>query len=128
MEKSWVAGALALGLAFAPAAQAQQAGPGAVDAPPVKMEVVAKDFTLTPDRVVVSRNQNIDLTLINEGAVEHNLVLKLPSAEVKYAEPVGPGGRRTLSFRAPEQPGTYEIYCPMGNHRDRGMTASLVVR
>jgi uncharacterized cupredoxin-like copper-binding protein len=121
---------LALGIALAAPtpAFAQDGGPGSVDAPPVKMEVVAKDFTLTPDRVVVSRNQNIDLTLINEGVVEHNLVLKLPSAEVKYAEPVGPGGRRTLSFRAPEQPGTYEIYCPIGNHHGRGMTASLVVR
>jgi uncharacterized cupredoxin-like copper-binding protein len=128
MEKAWMASAFALGLAIAAPGLAQQAGPGAVDAPPVKMDVVAKDYTLTPDRVVVSRNQNIDLTLINEGAVEHNLVLKLPSAEVKYAEPVGPGGRRTLSFRAPEQAGTYEIYCPMGNHHERGMTASLVVR
>jgi uncharacterized cupredoxin-like copper-binding protein len=56
------------------------------------------------------------------------MVLKLPDAEVKFSDPVDPGGRRTLSFRAPEAPGEYEVYCPMGNHRGRGMTANLVVR
>ena len=103
-------------------------GPGSVDAPATKMELTAKDFTLNPDRIVVSRGQNVDLTMNNEGSARHGLLIKLPDAEVKFSDPVDPGGKRTLSFKAPERAGEYEIYCPMGNHRDRGMTATLVVK
>ena len=120
--------ALALVAATITCAPVAAQGPGSVDAPATKMDVTAKDFTLTPDRIVVSRGQNIDLTMTNEGTAPHSLVLKLPDAEVKFSDPVDPGGRRTLSFRAPTEPGEYEVYCPMGNHRGRGMTANLVVR
>ena len=58
------------------------------------------------------------------------LAFVIPSvlAACSGSDPVDPGGRRTLSFRAPQEPGEYEVYCPMGNHRGRGMTANLVVR
>ena len=128
MERILKLGALALGLALASPVAAQDRGPGSVDSPATKMEVTAKDFTLSPDRLVVTRSQNIDLTMINEGAASHGLVLKLPDAEVKFSDPVEPKNQRTLSFRAPDRAGEYEIYCPMGNHRERGMTATLVVR
>jgi plastocyanin len=129
MQKSVsiTAAALALVLVSSPAS-AQGQGPAALNAPPTKVDITAKDFSFDPDRIVASRGQNIDLTLKNEGAARHSVVLKLPGAEVSFADPVEPTGRRTLSFRAPEEPGEYEIYCPMGNHGERGMTATLVVR
>jgi plastocyanin len=92
------------------------------------MEVRAKDFAYHPDRLTVPRGRMVDLTMINDGPVAYSLVLKLPAAEVKFSDPVDANGRRTLSFRAPEKPGEYEIYCPIGDHRARGMTATLVVR
>jgi uncharacterized cupredoxin-like copper-binding protein len=102
--------------------------PGSVEAPPTKMEITASDFTFNPDRIVVSRGQNVDLTMANEGTVRHSLAVKLPDAEVKFADPVDPKGKRTLSFKAPDKAGEYELYCPMDNHRERGMTATLVVK
>ena len=68
--------------------------PGSVDAPATKMEITAKDFTLNPDRIAVSRGQNIDLTMSNEGSARHSLTIKLPDAEVKFSDPVEPGGKR----------------------------------
>ena len=128
MEKLISICAVTVALALGAPALAQDRGPGSVDAPPTKMEITAKDFTFNPDRLVVSRGQNVDLTMSNEGVNRHSLVVKLPDAEVKFSDPVEPNGKRTLSFRAPDRPGEYEIYCPMGNHRERGMTATLVVR
>ena len=135
MEKLVSVVAVCVALAFATPALAQEnstpapgQGPGSVDAPATKMEITAKDFTLNPDRVVVSRGQNVDLTMTNEGSTRHSLSIKLPDAEVKFSDPVDPGAKRTLSFKAPDRTGEYEIYCPMGNHRERGMTATLVVK
>ena len=121
-------GAPALAQDATPDTTAPGQSPGSVDAPPTKMEMTTKDFTINPDRIVVSRGQNIDLTVTNEGSARHSLTVKLPDAEVKFADPVDPNGKRTLSFKAPDRAGEYEIYCPMGNHRERGMTATVVVK
>jgi plastocyanin len=121
-------GSPALAQEAAPDTAAPGQSPGSVDAPPTKMEITAKDFTFNPDRIVVSRGQNIDLTMTNEGSARHSVGIKLPDAEVKFSDPVDPGSKRTLSFKAPERAGEYEIYCPMGNHRERGMSATLVVK
>ena len=121
-------GLSAVALAQEQSTPAPGQGPGSVDAPATKMEITAKDFTFNPDRIVVSRGQNVDLTMTNEGSARHSLSIKLPDAEVKFSDPVDPNGKRTLSFKAPDRAGDYEIYCPMGNHRERGMTATLVVK
>jgi len=52
-------------------------------------------------------------------------------------EIVGPGGldERTTTFRGGQsadltvtlQPGAYELLCPVGNHRQQGMTATITV-
>ncbi len=53
-------------------------------------------------------------------------------ARVNYKE----GSVRTLDlppgqsteFKAELEPGTYEIYCPVGNHREQGMRGTLTVK
>ncbi|MEU0467066.1 hypothetical protein ABZ215_23955 [Amycolatopsis sp. NPDC006131] len=52
-------------------------------------------------------------------------------------EIVGPGGldERTTTFRGGQsadltvtlQPGTYELYCPVGNHKQQGMDTTITI-
>ncbi|MFQ5855343.1 MAG: cupredoxin domain-containing protein, partial [Anaerolineae bacterium] len=51
--------------------------------------------------------------------------------EIEGVEGVGiglpPGGEGTVEF-AIDQPGTYTIFCGVGNHRAQGMVGQLIVQ
>jgi plastocyanin len=40
-------------------------------------------------------------------------------------ETIQPGGSASVTFEL--EPGTYELYCPVGNHREQGMEGTLTV-
>ncbi|HEX2097708.1 MAG TPA: plastocyanin/azurin family copper-binding protein [Rubrobacteraceae bacterium] len=39
---------------------------------------------------------------------------------------IEPGGSAELEVNL--EPGTYELYCPVGNHEERGMVGTVTVR
>lgn len=96
--------------------------------PPVRVSLEAKDFGFAPNEVVVPKERMVLLTVTNGGTMVHNVEVLLNGAKVKFENPLAPGEVQTLSFRAPQQAGRYEIYCPLEDHRARGMKAALVVR
>ena len=51
------------------------------------------------------------------GGVAHNLEVEGPKGEVELQQDIGPGESDTLTVDL-SQPGSYEMYCPVGNHRD----------
>ena len=92
------------------------------------VEVVATDFEYTPSRITVDRGQPVTVRLVNRGSSPHNIEFELPAGERELEQNVPPGGTGTLRFTAPQEPGVYEVYCPVANHKGRGMTGTLVVR
>jgi plastocyanin len=80
-----------------------------------------------PDVIRVRRGQQVEVTLLNEGPGEHSVVWLLPGGAVRPQAPLGPGQQATLVFPAPRVAGRYEFYCPVGDHRERGMRGTLVV-
>ena len=55
----------------------------------------------------------------------HALEVEGPTGEVETAD-LGPGESADLAVDLSED-GEYEIYCPVGDHRDRGMEGTIAV-
>jgi uncharacterized cupredoxin-like copper-binding protein len=107
-----------LGLAVTPA-RAQQ-----------DQEIRLGDFTIEPSSFTVAVGDTVHFNVVNQGAREHNLELELESAGVEqvfFGANLQPGQSDVAEVTF-SQPGTYELYCPVGSHRERGMIASVEVQ
>jgi uncharacterized cupredoxin-like copper-binding protein len=61
----------------------------------------------------------------NNGTVEHNFEVEGQGIEESFDTNLSPRDTQTLQLDL--EPGTYEVYCPLGNHRDQGMEIQLTV-
>jgi hypothetical protein len=61
----------------------------------------------------------------NNGTKEHGFEVEGNGIEEELDPTLQPGENGTLQVDL--QPGTYEVYCPVGNHRAEGMTMQLMV-
>ncbi|HEV2058734.1 MAG TPA: cupredoxin domain-containing protein [Solirubrobacteraceae bacterium] len=94
---------------------------GDADAP-TRLE--ATEFEFTPSEVTVERGEH-EFEIVNRGEVEHALEIHTPAGEVE-TERVAPGASATVTAKLSEA-GTYELYCPVGDHRRRGMEGTVTV-
>ena len=92
-----------------------------------EVEVVAENMSYSPNEIRATPGQQLRVTLINKGKEEHNIEFELPEGDKELESPVQPGNRATLSLQAPQKAGTYTIYCPVKNHKEKGMTGKLIV-
>jgi plastocyanin len=60
----------------------------------------------------------------NDGATTHALEIELPKGEIKTRS-LKPGD--SVQLQAPDKAGTYEMYCPIDGHKQKGMKAELTV-
>lgn len=114
--------------------------------PTAKITVNLSEFAFEPGTLTVTAGQPVELTLVNEGAVEHDFVVEVISVEdistegsmsghdmsAEHSEfdlhtATGPGETSTLRF-TPTEPGTYKIICSVPGHLDAGMTGELIVK
>jgi hypothetical protein len=63
--------------------------------------------------------------ITNEGTHEHSFEIEGQGIEEGLEPHLQPGENGTLEVDL--QPGTYEVYCPVGNHRTEGMLLNLTV-
>jgi len=100
--------------------------PLALAAPaPARVQVVAKEYSFSLSRLKVKSGPAV-VQLANFGQDPHDLRLQLRgSPHVAGIGDVAPGERADLSLRLP--PGRYSLWCSVGDHRKRGMTATLGV-
>ena len=88
--------------------------------------VVMREFEFDPANVRVSSGR-VTFTLENAGQFPHNLHIEGNgvSEDVKTDGPVAGGQSFTGAVTLPA--GTYETWCPVDAHRERGMVGSLTV-
>lgn len=121
-----------------------EGGPGAEQADTTAMDTVQAADTMAADTMAAAGEVQVSLTdfsiempetlpagpttfrVSNDGAVEHNFEVEGQGMEEELAENLAPGGTGTLQVDL--EPGTYEIYCPVGDHADRGMRMELTVQ
>ena len=94
-------------------------------APPARVQVVAREFSLALSRQRIRSGKAI-VELANFGEDAHDLRLQRVGGTIVYRWPTAqPGDAEDKALTL--APGTYRLWCSIANHRALGMTATLVV-
>ena len=80
-------------------------------------------FRYDPATLTAQVGQVINVTLDNEGVLEHNFVIQEMNVSLG---PVAGGQAASGSF-TPVTAGAYEYYCDVPGHREAGMVGTLTV-
>ena len=88
-------------------------------APPSAVSVTATDFAFSP-RALELQAGTVTMRFTNAGQDLHNWTLPGLTSVTASA-----GETKTVTFFAP--PGTYEFFCAVGSHADKGMRGTLTV-
>jgi uncharacterized cupredoxin-like copper-binding protein len=83
------------------------------------------EFKLDPSSVEVDRGGTVTLKVTNNGQVDHALEVEGQGVE-EETETIEPGETAELTVDLSKE-GSYEIYCPVDDHRDKGMEGMLTV-
>ncbi|MEX2161355.1 MAG: cupredoxin domain-containing protein [Anaerolineales bacterium] len=91
--------------------------------PTLKITLIAQDIHWNLTTINAKVGQPIEITLRNEGALDHNLVIE----EFDIDELVAPGAQAvvTLTF---DEAGTYAYICSIPGHEEAGMVGEIIVR
>jgi len=90
------------------------------------VDLTATDFKFDPSEPAVKSGE-VSFTLKNDGQTEHSLEIEdVDGEDVEIEGDVSPGSSGTLTANL--APGSYEFYCPVGNHKEMGMTGEITVK
>jgi uncharacterized cupredoxin-like copper-binding protein len=83
------------------------------------------EFKLDPSTVKVDRAGTVTFKVTNNGQIDHALEVEGQGVE-EETETIEPGETAELTVDLSKE-GSYEIYCPVDDHRDKGMEGMLTV-
>lgn len=89
------------------------------------LSVRLTDFELEPRNPRIDGPAEVRFRVRNAGTAPHGLTVVGPKEEVEI-EPLAPGGRATFTLDL-DEPGRYRWFCPVGDHRERGMRGTITV-
>jgi uncharacterized cupredoxin-like copper-binding protein len=101
-----------------PAAGAPSAGGQTVNVSETEYELDPSDPTVQAGTV--------SFKATNDGSIDHNLEVEGPQGEQELEQDLAPGESGTLTVDL-SKPGSYEFYCPVNGHRERGMEGEITV-
>jgi uncharacterized cupredoxin-like copper-binding protein len=91
----------------------------------MKVTIILKDFTITPQSITLPKTGSYTFELHNEGAQTHSLEIEGNGVEKKGPEiTFGEKGSFTVDLG---KSGKYEMYCPVDGHKGLGMTGTITV-
>ncbi len=105
-----------------PGAEAPQASPMASTGAN-RVEVTLSEFTI--DMPTELSAGMTEFVITNDGGATHGFEIEGNGIEMELENHLQGGQQGTLMVDL--KPGTYEIYCPVGNHADQGMELNLTV-
>ncbi len=83
------------------------------------------EFSLDPANITLDRPGTYVFRAVNSGDVVHALEIEGEGIE-EETEDIEPGESAELEVNL--EPGTYKLYCPVGNHEERGMVGTVTVQ
>jgi len=87
------------------------------------LDLTETEYAIKPARVEVEPGV-VEFRVSNKGGITHALEVESEALEEETEDiPAGTAAKLKVDLPA----GTYELYCPIGDHEDRGMKAELVV-
>ena len=84
------------------------------------------EFELDPASADGGAKGLVTIKVVNKGKLAHSLAVEGPNGLVELDGSLEPGDERTLEVDL-DKPGTYKMYCPLGNHEAQGMTGTITV-
>lgn len=110
----------------ATSAQSPPPAPALADQPQSQtFEVTTVDGKFEPAEIT-AKPGHIKINVTNKGTKEHGIEVEGYGVEARVAS-IAPGSSATLEVHA-STPGTYEIYCPVMGHKEKGMVGKLIVQ
>jgi uncharacterized cupredoxin-like copper-binding protein len=109
------------------ASEASTSGGAATPAtgPGGTVDLTATDFKFSPSDPTVKSGE-VTFNLKNDGQTTHSLEIEdVNGGDQELEGEVSPGSDGTLKVNLPA--GKYEFYCPVGNHKEMGMTGEITV-
>jgi uncharacterized cupredoxin-like copper-binding protein len=94
-------------------------------APQQTVKISEKEFSLSPSAVNVGRPGTVAFQVTNNGQIAHALEIEGNGVE-QETETIEPGESATISVQL-SKAGSYEMYCPIDGHEDKGMKGSIRV-
>jgi uncharacterized cupredoxin-like copper-binding protein len=88
------------------------------------VDVALSDFMIDPPTIDVEPG-SYTFHVVNDGATVHALEVEGPDGEVE-TEQLEPGESADLDVDLQEN-GEFEMYCPVGDHKSRGMEGTIAV-
>jgi plastocyanin len=93
--------------------------------PVVATQAVSEtEFKLTPPNPTVAKAGLVEIKATNAGTIDHAIEVEGQGVEVK-TNPITPGS--SASLKVDLKPGTYEWYCPLDSHKQKGMKGEITV-
>jgi uncharacterized cupredoxin-like copper-binding protein len=90
------------------------------------VDLSATDFKFSPADPSTKAGQ-VTFNVSNDGQTVHNLEVEGPNGEQELSSDLSAGQSGTLTVDM-SKPGTYEFYCPVGDHRQLGMEGEITVK
>jgi len=91
------------------------------------IRISENEFSLNPSTVTLQQTGTYEFEVMNDGQITHALEIEEEGggAEAETGD-IAAGQTKTIRFTFSAE-GTYEMYCPIGNHKDQGMRGTIVV-
>src|SRR5436309_6601436 len=107
------------------AAQSSSMTPQAAAPTSKTVTVGEQEFSITPSSIALTKPGTYTFRITNKGKIGHALEVEGHGVEQKTGT-IAPGKTATLQVSLAKA-GSYEVYCPIDGHRDKGMQATLTV-
>jgi uncharacterized cupredoxin-like copper-binding protein len=98
---------------------------GAKDSVVETIRVKETEFKLEPAEITLDKPGTYVFEAVNSGDAVHALEVEGQAIE-EETEEIQPGQSAKLKVKL--EPGTYELYCPVGDHGERGMEGTVTVK
>jgi plastocyanin len=89
------------------------------------IEIGETEFALDPANVQMDETGTVTFRVTNNGGIPHALEVDGQGIE-EETETIEPGASAELTIDLSRE-GSYELYCPIDDHRDQGMEGELTV-
>jgi uncharacterized cupredoxin-like copper-binding protein len=89
------------------------------------IQVKETEYHIAPSTIKIASTGSVTFDATNAGQIDHALELEGNGVEQKIGT-ISPGSSGMLTVTLSKK-GTYELYCPIDNHRAMGMQATVVV-
>lgn len=101
--------------------QEESSEPGVVN---ISMDM--DNYSYTPNVINTKPGDTVNVTLVNVKG-EHDFIIEELDVHTDHVD--NPGDILEVTFTIPEdqEPGSYEFYCAVANHRQLGMVGELII-